>query len=327
VQATFDFFTGRGLALVVEAHNRAFPETQKAPDVTRVLTDYIREYEVNLRTDITVERLCVEDGAVTGVETSQGTFKAESVILATGGASYRATGSTGEGLQWLSEVGHTVHEATPDIVPLQVKEQWVKDLAGTTMKITFTSIGGDSVSRKGRLLFTHFGLSGPLILNSANDVKALLKDGPVATVIDLLPDLDPTEADRHVLSVFDRNKNKLVRTVIKQLVPTGMARALVALVPPDLQERKVNVMTQQERKQLVQILKNLPLTVTGTMGYDWAVVCDGGIALTEIDTRTMQSRLFPGLFVVGDLLHINRPSGGYSLQLCWTTGYVAGENA
>jgi predicted Rossmann fold flavoprotein len=330
VQATFDFFTGRGLGLVVEAHNRAFPESHKAPDVTRVLTDYIREYEVDLRTDITVERLCVEDDAVTGVATSQGIFKAESVILATGGASYRETGSTGEGLKWLSEVGHTVCEATPDIVPLQVKEQWVKDLAGTTiepMKITFNSVGGDTVSRKGRLLFTHFGLSGPLILNSANDVKALLKDGPVATVIDLLPELDPTEADRHVLSVFDRNKNKLVRTVIKQLVPTGMARALVALVPPDLQERKVNVMTQQERKQLVQILKNLPLTVTGTMGYDWAVVCDGGIALTEIDTRTMQSRLFPGLFVVGDLLHINRPSGGYSLQLCWTTGYVAGENA
>lgn len=329
VQDTFDFFEGRGLPLKVEDRKRAFPKTEQAIDVTRILTEYMHENGVALRYGIEVNRLLVEDGVVVGIETNQGSFKAQSIILATGGASYKATGSTGDGLDWLREIGHTVHDATPDIVPLRVKEQWIKDLSGTTldpMKITFTASNGDSISRLGKILFTHFGLSGPLILNSANEVKKLLKHGDVAAVIDLFPDTENHLLDRRVLEVFDENKNKIVRNATKQLAPTGMARALAVNLPAELLEKKVNVVTQDERRIIVQTLKALASTVTGTMGYDWAVISDGGVDLAEIDTRTMRSRLHPNLYIIGDLLHISRPSGGFSLQLCWTTGWVAGEN-
>ncbi|WP_136061698.1 BaiN/RdsA family NAD(P)/FAD-dependent oxidoreductase [Pontiella sulfatireligans] len=330
VQETFDFFEERGLPLMVEDRKRAFPKTEQAGDVVRVLEEYMRGHDVDIRFGVEVKHLLVENGAVAGIETNRGPFKAESVVLATGGASYKATGSTGDGFGWLREVGHTVLDATPDVVPLRVNEQWVKDLSGTTlgpMKITFTAANGGQVVKAGKILFTHFGLSGPLILNSAHEVKALLKYGPVAASIDLFPGLEIHEVDRRLLEVFDDNKNKMVRNTVKALAPAGMARALTALLPEELLEKKVNVVTQDERKTIVQVLKGLPLTVAGTMGYDWAVVCDGGIDLTEIDTRTMRSRLHPNLYVVGDLLHISRPSGGYSLQLCWTTGWVAGENA
>jgi predicted Rossmann fold flavoprotein len=330
VQETFDFFEGRGLPLVVEERQRAFPKSQQAADVTRTLVEYMQEHDVELRFGVEVKHLFTENGAITGIETNQGLFTSESIILATGGASYKETGSTGDGLNWLREIGHTVHEATPDIVPLRAKEQWVKELSGTTlepMKITFAAANGEQLSKTGKILFTHFGISGPLILNSANEVKNLLKHGPVAATIDLFPGMEPHLVDRRVLEIFDENKNKIVRNVAKQLAPVGMARSLAALLPAELLDKKVNVVTQGERQTLAQLLKGLPLTITGTMGYDWAVVCDGGIDMAEIDTRTMRSRIHPNLYVAGDLLHVSRPSGGFSLQLCWTTGWVAGENA
>ena len=329
VQDTFDFFGGRGLPLIIEDRKRAFPETEQATDVTRVLKEYMQENGVGVRLGVSVKRLVLEEGRVVAVETNQGIFHAESIILATGGVSYRETGSTGEAFEWLEAVGHTVAEATPDIVPLRVKEQWVKDLSGTTldpMKIVFTAKNGASLSRKGKILFTHFGLSGPLILNSAHEIKKLLKHGPVEGRLDLFPGLEANEVDRRILEIFDGNKNKLVRTVAKMLAPFGMGKALLAILAPDILEKKVNIVTQEERKILANTLKGLPLTVTGT-GYDWAVVCDGGIPLTEADTRTMSSRIHPNLFIIGDLLHVSRPSGGYSLQLCWTTGWVAAESA
>lgn len=330
VQETFDFFEERGLPLVVEERKRAFPKSRKASDVTRVMTEYMEEHGVQVRMGVEVRHLVVETGRITGVETNRGFFGAESVILATGGAAYRQTGSTGDGLNWLREIGHTVRDASPDIVPLRVNEQWVKDLSGMTlepMKISFTAKDGKTLSREGRLLFTHFGLSGPLILNSAHEVKQLLQSGPVAAAIDLFPGMEPHLVDRRVLEVFDGNKNKTLRNAAKAFLPTGMSRALAGHLAPELLDRKVHAITQEERKAISRLLKGLPLTVTGTMGYEWAVVCDGGIELTEIDTRTMCSRLYPNLYIAGDLLHISRPSGGYSLQLCWTTGWVAGESA
>ncbi len=330
VQDTFDFFEERGLPLVVEERKRAFPETQKASDVTRVLSEYMHEHDVAVHFGSEVKRLLVEEGHIRGVETNQGTFRAASIILAVGGSSYKETGSTGDGLRWLQKLGHTVQAATPDIVPLRVKDPWVKDLSGTTlepMSITFTGAAGSSICKTGKLLFTHFGLSGPLILNSAHEVKKLLKQGPVAGTIDLFPAAEIHLVDRRVLEIFNDNKNKMVRNVLKLLAPVGMARAVGEHLPAELLSKKVNGVMLEERKHIARVLKGLPLTISGTMGYDWAVVCDGGVDLTEVDMRTMRSRLFSNLYIVGDLLHITRPSGGYSLQLCWTTGWVAGENA
>ncbi|MDF7822888.1 aminoacetone oxidase family FAD-binding enzyme [Pontiellaceae bacterium B12227] len=329
-QDTFDFFSERGLPFIVEDRKRAFPETEKATDVTRVMKKFMDEHEVDIRFGVEVKDLLLEDGVLVGVETNRGVLRAESVILATGGASYKETGSTGEAFQWLEKIGHRVAEATPDIVPLRVKEKWVKDLSGTAidpMRIVFTAKDGSRLVRQGKILFTHFGISGPLILNSAHQVKKLLKQGPVDANIDLFPSLEVNEIDRRILEVFDENKNKIVRNVTKLFVPIGMAKTLNANLPDPLLEKKINGVSAEERKQIARIIKGLPLTVTGTMGYDWAVVCDGGVPLEEVDTRTMASRIHPNLFIVGDLLHVSRPSGGFSLQLCWTSGFVAGENA
>ncbi len=331
VRETFEFFEGRGLPLFVsEDRKRAFPQSEKSADVLRVLVDFMRENEVTVETGVSVKGLLVEDGNVAGVDSSRGPIRAESIVLATGGVAYKETGSTGDGFNWLREIGHSVADASPDIVPLRVKEQWVKDLSGSSledMRITFTAADGGKVAKQGKLLFTHFGLSGPLILNSAHEVKRQLKQGAVAATVDLFPKQELPEVNRRLLEAFDANKNKLVRNVIKLPLPTGMGRALAANLPDELLDKKVNVVTQDERKLMAQTAKALPLTVTGTMGYDWAVVCDGGVPLTEVNTRTMASRLYSNLFIIGDLLHISRPSGGYSLQLCWTSGYVAGENA
>jgi predicted Rossmann fold flavoprotein len=235
----------------------------------------------------------------------------------------------------LAKLGHTVAKPTPTIVPLRVRERWAKSLAGTSlsfMKISFFTDGPNgqkkrAFSKTGKVLFTHFGLSGPLILNSAHAVAGLLQSGgEVTATIDAFPDTDFGPLDRRVVSLFDRNKNKMLKNVLPEIAPAGTSEAILSLmrgVDPDI---KVHSVTQEERKRLVHLMKALPLTITGLMGYDWAVIADGGVPLKELDMKTMRSLKTDNLQIIGDLLHVNRPSGGYSLQLCWTTGYVAGSH-
>lgn len=330
VEQTFDFFAQRGLPLVVEARQRAFPRTQRAQDVTALLVRTLRKQKVQIHTRTLVRSIYTDGDRVSGVKTDGGDFFADTIVLATGGLSHRKTGSTGDGFHWLRDLGHTVHPPNPDVVPLKVREAWVKTLSGLTlgpMKITFCGKQAKhkKIVRSGDLLFTHFGLSGPLILNCAHAVKQLLASGPVQASIDLFPDHESPVVDKQLLDAFGTHRSKRLRNTLKQLGPRGTARALAANLDSELLDKQVSQITQAERKRLVQLLKGLPLTITGTMGYDWAVISDGGVPLTEIDTRTMTSRLYPNLHIIGDLLHINRPSGGYSLQLCWTTGWVVGE--
>ena len=329
VQDTFDFFTKRGLPLIVEARKRAFPETQKATDVTQVMKKYLKDNDVDILTNATVQELRTEKGRIVEAVTSRGTYSADNFIISTGGVSHPETGSTGDGFKWLNALGHTVNPATPTIVPVKVRESWVKAQPGVTlanMKITFFCDGKKAFSKKGGLLFTHFGLSGPLILNSAGAVGQLLSEGDVTAAIDMFPDMDFAELEKSVLLAMDSNKNKDFKNVLEKIVPNGMARAvsgLLALPEPSIKSHSV---TKEERKRLVHILKGVPLTVTGLMGMDRAVISDGGVPLSEVDTRTMHSLVIPNLYLTGDILHINRPSGGYSLQMCWTTGYVAGNS-
>jgi len=329
VQNTFDFFTKRGLPLVVEARGRAFPKTQKATDVTRVMKKSLKDGNVDVLTKTAVNELRMENGRIAEAVTSRGTYCANNFIIATGGVSHPETGSTGDGFKWLNALGHTVNPATPTIVPVKVRDAWVKEISGVTltnMKITFFSDGKKAFSKKGDVLFTHFGLSGPLILNSAGAIGQLLAEGDVTANIDMFPDLDFAELEKKLLGAIDANKNKDFRNVLEKIVPAGMARAvagLLALPQPDIKSHSV---TKEERKRLVHILKSAPLTVTGLMGMDRAVISDGGVPLTEVDTKTCASLIVPNLYLTGDVLHINRPSGGYSLQMCWTTGFVAGNS-
>jgi predicted Rossmann fold flavoprotein len=332
VEDTFTFFEKLGLPLVVEGGKRAFPETQSAPDVTAKLKSFLTAQRVTLKTNTKAEGFIVHDGKIIGLQTDREAYGATNFILATGGSSHQHTGSTGEGISWLSELGHTVHKPNPDIVPLKVEDPWVKSLSGTAlsfMKITFTDLHDSKkvqFSKTGRLLFTHFGLTGPLILNSAHQVKLMLKHGPVRAYIDLYPDTEVGTLRNRVLEAFTINKNKALRNVLKEFVPAGMQSGIMMLLPVEIREKKVHSVTQEERHALVDMLKGLPLVITDTMGYDWAVVSDGGVELSEIDTKTMRSKKHDNLFFTGDVLNISRPSGGFSLQLCWTTGWVAGQN-
>ena len=340
MQDSWDFFTNRGLPLVVEARKRAFPQSMHAPDVTETMRQYLIQHRVEIKVDHPVVRLVVDAASgtlVQAVTRSGDVYTAEHFILATGGLSHQETGSTGESMEWLREMGYTVHAPNPNLVPLTSPDRWVHALSGTTlsfMKITFgmdrpkaRAAHPGRFSRTGKILFTHFGISGPLVLNAAHEVMKLLQSGPIVVSVDMYPDTELGTIRNRVLEAFAAHKNKLVRTVLKDLTPAGMTDAVIAQLPPELAAMPVHSVRKEERHLIADLLKDLPFTIDGTMGLDWAVLSDGGIDLTEVDTRTMRSRLHSNLFLVGDTLHINRPSGGYSLQLCWTTGWVAGDHA
>lgn len=330
VEHTFSFFEERGLPLVVEAHNRAFPKSQKASDVVGVLERSMEEGGVTVKTNAEVSRVVIDNDRVAGIVVGSTTYTADSCILATGGVSHPETGSTGDGFAWLRELGHTVISPTPTIVPLSVNDRWVHALSGVSlshMKITFYINGVKAFSKTGSILFTHFGISGPLILNSASDVADLLEEGSVTAIIDCFPDENLGELEERILGVFDANKNKMLKNIFSQIVPPGTAHVLLSLLSEIDPEKSVHSVTKDERKIIVRLLKALPLTIRGLMGHDRAVVADGGVPLVEMDMKTMRSKLIKNLYITGDLLHINRPSGGFSLQLCWTTGFVAGTHA
>ena len=327
------FFEDRGIPIVVEARKRAFPESQLATDITDAMRAYVTKNGVTLRLGVGVQGFIKGDeGEILGIQTTKESFAGDKFILATGGSSRPETGASSEGVSWLTEYGHTVHEANPNIVPLKVEDKWVKDLSGTTlsfMKITFGTkltkkLG--KFSRTGKILFTHFGLSGPLILNASYEVKQLLAGGQVHATIDMYPDTDIGTLRNRVLESFNINKNKELRNVLKEFVPHGMDEAVAAQFDSEMKTMRVHSVGKEERLELVNRLKAMPLTITGTMGLDRAVISDGGVDMSEVDTKTMQSKKVPNLYFTGDVLHINRPSGGFSLQLCWTTGWVAGQS-
>ncbi len=331
VKDTFDFFESHGLPLVTEAHNRVFPKSQSAIDVVQVLTDYMRQGNVEILTGYAVSKVQINDGKIESIVCNDEVLSAHEYIFATGGTSHPETGSTGDGYKWLEQLGHTIVKPTPSVVPLAVSEQWVKELSGVsldTMRITFFVDDKKEFKLDGRLLFTHFGISGPLILNSASKVAKMLPTGTVTALIDMFPKMDSGALERQIISIFDANKNKTLKNIISELVPAGMNKGILMLLSENVDvETKVHSVTKDDRKKIVYLFKSLPITITGLMGLDRAVVADGGLPLTEIDMKTMRSRKINNLFVTGDLLHINRPSGGFSLQLCWSAGYVAGSHA
>lgn len=330
MKAAFSFFELRGLPLVIYANKRVFPKTEKAIDVLRVLEKYLKKGNAEIRVNAKVSRIVGVNGRIEKIIIGTEEFFASSYILATGGKSHPETGSTGDGFLWLEKLGHKVQKPTPTLVPLEVREAWVKELAGvslSSMKITFFVDDKKKFALKGKILFTHFGLSGPLILNAARKVSDMLHEGAVTAFIDAYPDIDLNALDKRIIKVFDENKNKTLKNVFKDIAPDGAGRAILTLLKNIDLDKKTHSVAKEERKQITRLLKELPVSISGLMGYDRAIVVDGGISLEEVDAKTMRSKLYNNLYITGDLLNISRPSGGFSLQLCWTTGYVAGSRA
>lgn len=326
---TFTFFENLDLPLVVQARKRAFPASEKSVDVTKALIRYIKKGGVEVRKGVNVHTVVGKDGTISHIVVDDQNIKADSFILATGGKSHPETGSTGDGFIWIKKLGHTVEDSTPTIVPLAVKESWVKKLSGVSLsaiKVTFFVDGKSTIKKKGKILFTHFGFSGPMILNLAAKVYKLLHEGEVTIEIDVYPDTDLGILDKRITKVFNANKNKILVNIFSEITPDGITDVLLSMLTFD-PKIKVHSVTREQRKEIVHLLKAMPATITGLMGTDRAVITDGGISIKEVDGKTMRSRLYNNLYVTGDLLHISRPSGGYSLQLCWTTGFVAGSHA
>ena len=329
VKDTFSFFEGLGLPLVVEEGKRAFPNTHRASDVVNVLREHLKQHRVVVRTNAAVDSVAVKGGVIDHVVAGGKKHYGRAFILATGGVSRPETGSTGEGFAWLTKLGHTVHTPTPTIVPLKTAEAWTRELSGVSVrnaKLSFFVSGKRSFFRSGSVLFTHNGISGPTVLNAAGKVNDLLHTGEVSVSIDTMPEKDLGALDAELVALFETNKNKVLKNVMKEFYPPGTSDALIARATLD-PEMQANAVTREGRRALVELAKDIRLNVTGLMGFERAVVADGGVPLTEVDMRTMRSLKVPNLFITGDLLHITRPSGGYSLQLCWTTGHIAGSNA
>jgi predicted Rossmann fold flavoprotein len=326
---TKEFFETRGMKIKVEDRKRAFPVSEKAADVVSLLLKEAKRNGVVIKTSEPIVKISVLNASVSSIKTQKQEYTATSYILATGGMSHPETGSTGDGFNLLKEVGHSVNTPTPTIVPVTVSDSWVKQAAGKTLsnvKMTFMN-KQKKVSKFGNVLCTHAGLSGPLILNSSSEIAELIYDGPLQVTFDIFPNSDQGALSKQFAQLFELNKNKSIKNCLKEVLPAGTAESLISNFSKIDPEKKVHSVTREERTALASTLKKITCTVTGLQGFDKAVVADGGVPLSEIDMKTFASKKYSNLFIIGDLLDIQRPSGGYSLQLCWTSGWVAGNNA
>ncbi len=327
---TLDFFNSRGMETKVEANNRVFPISNKAQSVWNVLLEYLKTNKVTVQSNCTVVGIETDGDRITSVKLKDKTIiRAKSFVLSTGGKSHPETGSTGDGFKWLAEIGHKVTEPTASLVPISAEDEWVKTLQGVSLENTKITVLQNEVKqeiKKGKILFTHFGLSGPTILNLSSEVGELLKYGDVFLSLDILPDLDYGQLNLKLQDIFKEKSNKKFKNTLDSLLPFALVPIIVGLSGID-GDKPSHSITREERLHLVQVLKDLRVKVTGLLGEDKAIVTSGGVSLEEVDFKTMSSKLFSNLYLTGDILNIDRPSGGYSLQLCWTTGFVAGSNA
>jgi predicted Rossmann fold flavoprotein len=329
VQDTLDFFNKRNMPTKTEKEQRVFPVSNKAQSVWDVLVNYIKENNVEILSDSPVSGFVLKEGKIVGVKIKKETVFGKSFILATGGTSRPETGSTGDGYKWLKTIGHTVIEPIPSLVPIAAKDKWIKRLAGVSLndiKITVTQNGEKQNVSNGKILFTHVGISGPTVLNMSKDVGELLKYGEVVLELDLLPKHDHSKLNSALQEIFKENDKKKFKNSLGTLIPSSMVPIVIELSGID-PEINCNSITREARMRLIDLIKHIPINVSKLLGVDKAIISSGGILLDEVDFKTMQSRMYSNLFLVGDILNIDRPSGGYSLQLCWTTGFVAGDNA
>ena len=338
VKDTLEFFNSKGMPTKVEAGNRVFPVSDSAQSVWDVLTTYMKNGSVEIMTNAIVagfetDKTEEKINKIISIKLNGGkTIKAKKFILATGGTSRPETGSTGDGFTWLKELGHKVIASENALVPVTLdmggKNIWLKNLQGVTLqdiKLTTFQNNQKQEVKKGRLLFTHFGISGPTVLNMSKDISELLKYGEVEIRLDLLPSLDHGMMNTRLQELFLIDNKKKIKNSLGSFIPSALVDAVLSLanINSDIEN---NSITREQRMKLIEIIKGIPMNVTGLLGADKAIVSSGGVDLTEVDFKTMQSRLIPNLYLVGDILNIDRPSGGYSLQLCWTTGYVAGSS-
>lgn len=321
-----------GCPLKTERGQRVFPVSDKSSDVLTALNRALVRAGVRIRLKTPVKEICAENGCIEGLVISEAgkekRISADAVILATGGISYPLTGSTGDGYRFAASLGHTVTDRYPALVPLVCREEWARALQGLALKnIRIRIADGKKVLYEdfGELLFTHFGVSGPVILSGSSLITKRLAEKELQLYIDLKPALTREQLDARILRDFSGEKNKQFKNALDQLYPLRLAHTIAALseIPP---ETPVNSISRQMRGRIVELTKNLPLTITGTRDYNEAIVTQGGVSVREVDPSTMESRIVKGLYFVGELLDLDALTGGFNLQIAWSTGYLAGSS-
>ena len=326
---TKEFFESLGVRLKTERGNRVFPISDKSVDIVDALVNAARRSGVMILTDRVVS-LEISDGKVNGVKTESGKIiEADAVIVATGGLSYPLTGSTGDGYTLAKQAGHTVTELCPSLVPVTIKEGWCSELLGLSLKnisvkVLVADSGKQVYTDFGELMFTHYGMSGPVILSASAYMRDVEVKG-YKVVIDLKPALEEEKLEKRILRDFSENSNKDFINSLGELLPRKMIPVIVRLsgIEPS---RKVNQITREQRLSLVKLLKNLTLTVNGFRPIEEAVITKGGVKLSEIDPKTMKSKLVEGLYFAGEVLDADAFTGGFNLQIAFSTGFVAGNN-
>jgi predicted Rossmann fold flavoprotein len=329
VAETFQFFESRGMATKIEDGKRAFPKSDSARSVLAALLSDLHDHHVDVRLNAEVARLGKDEYGFYVLLSGGEMVNAESIIFSTGGHSHPETGSTGDGFRILSELGVPLSDLRSQLVPICTKEKWGHALSGLSFADASVTLSVDAHAtrkQRGKILFTHNGLSGPLILNMSKDIGDALVEGTVTLSIDIFPSEDQGTCDKRLHALLLSNLNKQIKNVLKEFLPSSLVPILLAELGID-GEREANAIRREERAAIIVRLKSLTLTPTALMGSDKAVITSGGVNLSDIDMRTMELCAHRGIYVVGDLLNIDRPSGGYSLQLCWTTGWVAGTHS
>lgn len=317
-----------GVPLKTERGNRVFPVSDHSSDIIRGLERLLHRYDVHIRLRKEVQEILVEDGRAAGIRLKDGyEDRAQAVVVATGGLSYPTTGSTGDGYRFARETGHTVTDCMPSLVPLTVSEDYIGEMAGLSLRnVELTIRNGKKILYQdfGEMMFTHKGITGPLVLSASSSIgKQLKKQGTLEGYIDLKPALSSEQLDERILREFENAKNKQFKNVIGVLFPSSLTPVIIRLggIPED---KVIHEISREERLNFVSIIKAFPFTIDGLGGYSEAVITKGGISVKEINPGTMESKKIPQLYFAGEVLDLDAVTGGYNLQIAWSTGYLAG---
>lgn len=327
-QDAMAFFEDEGLKIKTERGDRVFPLSDKSADVLDTLRRSMRRAGVEIHLNTEVRDLLITDGQAKGLLLADQTrVDGDAVIVATGGLSYPVTGSTGDGYRFAKEAGHKVTDCIPSLTPFNIREDFVKELQGLSLKNVELRIynGKKEVFREfGEMMFTHFGITGPLVLTASSYVGALAAKQELRAVLDLKPALSEEQLDQRILREFDANQNKSFKNVIGSLFPAKLTPVMIALgdIEPD---KKVHDISREERQGFVKLTKSLPMTVTGLRDYKEAIITKGGVAVKEINPSTMESKYVKGLYFIGEVLDLDAVTGGFNLQIAWSTAYAAGN--
>ncbi|NBH12694.1 NAD(P)/FAD-dependent oxidoreductase [Lachnospiraceae bacterium] len=324
-----DFFHSHGLAIKTERGERVFPQSDHSSDVIRTLQRVLKQKGVQVRFSAPAAEILEQQGKITGVRLTDGEIiHAEAVIIATGGCSYASTGSAGDGYKFAEMLGHTVMKPQPSLVPFGVMESWVKDLQGLSLRNIKISIRKNKkllYEEFGEMLFTHYGVSGPLILSASGVVNDYMEDMPLSLTIDLKPALSEEQLDKRVLRDFQENQNRQFKNAVQKLFPAKLIPVMIHQSGIDA-DKKVNEITKEERQRFVRLIKEFSLTLSEFRGFNEAIITRGGVNVKEINPSTMESKLVNGLYFAGEVLDVDALTGGFNLQIAWSTGFLAGDS-